>query len=105
MKQPLKTRPKHPPFIAVQVVYAGGRNRELDRLLAKEAGRESDGSGQLLIGDRERDHSWYFETGQDREAAELASALRARFPRLKIAAQDARFPQLKITVQRIDPGT
>lgn len=67
---------KRASFLAVQAVYAGGINDELDAQLIEAAGRDSDGSGCSLIGVRERDHSWYFEPDQRKQAEELAGRLR-----------------------------
>ena len=64
------------PFLAVRAVYPGGINEELDARLFEAAGRISSGSGCFLIGDRERDHSWYFELDQRPAAEELAARLR-----------------------------
>jgi len=71
-----RKRRKRVPFIAVEAVYPGGLNRELDRQLVEAAGRESDGSGCLLIGDQERDNSWYFEMEQRGEAEIMAGRLK-----------------------------
>lgn len=74
---PRKSKKRKPaPFLAVQAIYAGGLDRELDARLIKAAGRDSDGSGCFLIGDRKRDHSWYFKIDQREAAEELAGRLR-----------------------------
>lgn len=67
---------KRTPFLAVQAIYPGGLDRELDARLIKAAGRYSDGSGCSLIGNRTRDHSWYFKIDQRGSAEELAGRLR-----------------------------
>lgn len=72
-----RKRQNRVPFLSVQAVYPGGLNEELDAQLVEAAGRDSDGSGCLLIGDRERDQSWYFEVEQEAEAELMAARLRA----------------------------
>ena len=47
------------------VEYKGGQDPSVDRQITKIVGHESESSGQIMFGDRERDLEFYFTNRKD----------------------------------------
>ncbi len=63
-------------FIAVEVIYQGEVDEELDAELRVVFGRNPDARGSLKGVDR--DQSWYFDINQDRLAEKVARMIKRR---------------------------